>query len=164
VRDALAAFGLPSVPMATGSKGYHLVCAILPTVPAEALGLALQQFGALAASAHPDELTIAFRVAAREQRVFIDWLRNFTLATVIAPFSLRATARAAVAVPLGWDELESTDPDAFTLADLERLLERPDPLLEAAAKPHDAAPFTAAVAAAFAAAGLVLEPFDRFRS
>jgi bifunctional non-homologous end joining protein LigD len=164
VRDSLAAFGLATVPVATGSKGYHLVCAIAPTVRADELALALQQFGALAASAHPDELTIAFRVAARGQRVFIDWLRNFPLATVIAPFSLRATTRATVAVPLRWDEVETTDPDAFTIADVERLLDRPDPLLELGETAQDAAPFAAAVGTTFAASGLVLEPFDRFRS
>ncbi|MGZ3421552.1 MAG: non-homologous end-joining DNA ligase LigD, partial [Polyangiales bacterium] len=32
MRDALAELGLPTVPIATGSKGYHVVAAIAPTV------------------------------------------------------------------------------------------------------------------------------------
>jgi len=96
--------------------------------------------------------------------VFVDWLRNNPLATVIAPYSLRARAQAPVAVPLAWSELATIDPDAFRIDDIGRLLDRPDPLLELAAAPADAGRFVAEVGAAFEASGLVLETFDRFRS
>ena len=55
-------------------------------------------------------------------------------------------------------------PDAFTIDDVERLRDRPDPLADLAASPQDAAPFVSAVDAAFERSGLVLEAFDRFRS
>jgi bifunctional non-homologous end joining protein LigD len=161
-RAALAELGLETVPVATGSKGYHLVAAIRP-IAAETLALAMQQLAALLVARHPDELTTVFRVAERGGRVFVDWLRNRTLATVIVPFSLRATPRATVAVPLSWDELDTTPPDAFRLDDAARLVERRDPLAERAAAPDDAAGFVAAVGAAFERSGLVLQSFDRFR-
>jgi bifunctional non-homologous end joining protein LigD len=163
-RDALGALGLPTVPVATGSKGYHLVATIAPTLGFEVVGAAMQKAAALLAARHPDELTITFRIAARGHRVFVDWLRNFPVATVVAPFSLRARARATVAAPLAWSEVEATPPDAFAIGDVERLLDRPDPLAELASRPIDAAAFSAAVDAAFADAGLVLQPFDRFRA
>jgi bifunctional non-homologous end joining protein LigD len=163
-REALEEHGLSAVPIATGSKGYHVVAAIVPSIDAEELGLAMQQLGALLAAKYPDEMTIAFRIALRGERVFVDWLRNRTLATVIAPYSLRAKPRATVAAPLSWDELATTDPDAFTIADVDRLLDRPDSLAELATAPLDAAPFIASVNAAFERSGLVLEVFDRFRS
>ncbi|MGZ6090169.1 MAG: non-homologous end-joining DNA ligase [Polyangiales bacterium] len=164
VRDALADLGLPSVPVATGSKGYHVVAPILPTVDADAIETAVQQLATLLATAHPDELTFVFRIVNRRARVFLDWLRNRANASVIAPYSLRARPRANVATPLAWSELDSTAPDAFTIDDLERLLERPDPLATLARAPADPAPFVASVAERFAAAGLELERFDRFRS
>jgi len=69
-----------------------------------------------------------------------------------------------VATPLTWAEVETTDPDAFAIGDLDRLLDRPDPLAELAAAPSDTERFVAGVDAAFEASGLVLQTFDRFRS
>jgi bifunctional non-homologous end joining protein LigD len=164
VRDALAEHGLPSVPIATGSKGYHVVSAIRPSASSETIDATVQKFAALLAARHGEELTIVFRVASRGERVFVDWLRNNPIATVIAPYSLRARPRATVATPLTWAEVETTDPDAFAIGDLDRLLDRPDPLAELAAAPSDTERFVAGVDAAFEASGLVLQTFDRFRS
>jgi bifunctional non-homologous end joining protein LigD len=164
VRDALAEYGLASVPIATGSKGYHVVSAIRPSASSETIAVTLQKFAALLAARHGEDLTIVFRVALRGERVFVDWLRNNPMATVIAPYSLRARPRATVATPLAWTEIERTDPDAFGIGDLDGLLDRPDPLAELAPAPSDPEGFVAAVDAAFEASGLVLETFDRFRS
>jgi bifunctional non-homologous end joining protein LigD len=163
-RDVLARHGLATVPVATGSKGYHLVASILPTVEIHALALAAQKVATLLSAEHPDDLTTVFRIAGRGSRVFIDWLRNLPMATAVAPFSLRAKPRASVAVPLGWGELDSTSPDAFTIADVDRILDRPDPLADLARSPIDAGPFVEAVEIAFDRSGLQLETFDRFRS
>ena len=164
VRDALAEHGLATVPIATGSKGYHVVSPIRPSASTETIAVTVQKFAALLAARHGEELTIVFRVALRGGRVFVDWLRNNPVATVIVPYSLRARPRATVAVPLTWAEIETTDPDAFAIGDLDRLLDRPDPLAELASTPSDTERFVAAVDAAFEASGLVLETFDRFRS
>ncbi len=164
VHDAVRRFGLDGVPVATGSKGFHVVCPIEPNVDGDVLATTLQKLGALLEAEHPDELTNAFRIAERQRRVFVDWLRNRALATVIAPFSLRARPRASVAVPLSWTEVDGVGPDAFTLDDVDALVAREDPLLEAMKAPRDARHFVEAVDAAFAASGLVLAPFDRFRS
>ncbi len=72
--------------------------------------------------------------------------------------------RATVATPLAWAELDTTAPDAFTIANVDRLVERPDSLAELAARPGDGESFVAAIEAAFEGSGLVLETFDRFRS
>ena len=60
--------------------------------------------------------------------------------------------------------METTDPEAFGIGDLDRLLDRPDPLAALASAPSDTGRFVAAVDTAFEASGLVLETFDRFRS
>ena len=160
VRDFLGELGLTTVPIATGSKGYHVAGKIAEATTD--LSTLLQKVAALLAAKHPEEMTTAFRIAQRKGRVFVDWLRNRPNATVVAPFSLRARPRAPVAVPLDWSELDATAPDAFTIADRERLLERPDPL--AVLAPEAAASFVRNVDAAFERAGLTIEPFDRFRS
>lgn len=163
-RAALADLGLETAPLATGSKGYHVVAAIEPSVDVMTLAATMQKLAALLVAKHPDELTTVFRVALRGDRVFVDWLRNNPNATVVAPYSLRARPRATVATPLAWDELDTTDPDAFGIDDVDRLLDRADSLAEIAKAPGDGEKLVAAVDAAFLASGLVLETFDRFRS
>jgi bifunctional non-homologous end joining protein LigD len=164
VYEELLAMGLTSVPVATGSKGYHVVSSVVPSMGGDAIATATQKLSAMLAAKHPDELTIAFRKASRGPRVFLDWLRNNPGATVITPYSLRARSQASVAVPIEWEELDSLSPSAFTLRDADRLLDRPDPLAALAAEPQDPGPFVAAVGEAFERSGLILETFDRFRS
>jgi bifunctional non-homologous end joining protein LigD len=164
VRDALEELGLPSTPVATGSKGYHVVAPITPSVDADELAWASYKLATLLAAKHPDELTITYRVAQRGERVFLDWLRNGSNASAIAPYSLRANARARAATPLTWAELPDTPPDAFGIDDVAQLCERPDPLLQLMSTPADAQKFLTTINEAFEQSGLVLEPFDRFRS
>lgn len=159
VREALAEHGLPTVPIATGGKGYHLVAPIAPTVDVGVLSHALQQLAMLLVASHPDELTLEFKVADRGARVYLDWLRNLPLATAVAPYSLRAKPRATVAAPIAWDELDSMPPDALAIDDVDRLLDRPD--LAAELAPIAAEPFVAAVRDSFDRSGLELAPFSR---
>jgi bifunctional non-homologous end joining protein LigD len=163
-RDALAQWGLESAPVATGSKGYHVVAPIVPGPGFDVIAETMQKLAALLAADHPDELTVVFRVALRGGRVFVDWLRNNPVASAVAPYSLRARPAAPVATPLAWREIDTTAPDAFTIADVERLLQRPDPLGDLMKTPGDAQRLVAGVESAFAERGLVLETFDRFRS
>jgi len=164
VRDALGELGLNSVPIATGSKGYHVVAAIVPSVRAELLAHCAHKLATLLAAQHPALLTVSYRIALRGQRVFLDFLRNAPMASVVAPYSLRATPRATLATPLSWDELAQHAPDSFSIADVDALLERPDSLAELARAPSDPRPFVERVDAAFDRSGLELESFDRFRS
>jgi bifunctional non-homologous end joining protein LigD len=163
VREKLEALSLQTIPVATGSKGYHLVAVIAPGADGDTIAVATQKLAALLAADHPEELTTVFRTALRGGRVFIDWMRNNPGATVVAPYSVRARARASVAAPLRWEEIDAHAPDAFTMDDVDRLLDRSDPLADLASA-QDAAPFVSAVDTAFERAGLVLETFDRFRS
>jgi bifunctional non-homologous end joining protein LigD len=158
-RDAFRQHGLDPALLATGSKGYHLIAAIEtddPWSPARAL----HQLATLLVAAHPDVLTLELVIAERGKRVYLDWMRNHPLATVVVPYSLRARARATVAAPIGWNELDTLAPDAFTIDDVQQLLDRPDSI--AALAPVAADPFVASVGRAFEASGLALHHVDRF--
>jgi bifunctional non-homologous end joining protein LigD len=163
-REALEQFGLQTIPVATGSKGYHVVGALQPTVDAERVARCAQQLATLLAHGSPDTFTDVFRVAGRNGRVFVDWLRNQAIATVVAPFSLRARSRPTIACPLQWDELNDIAPDGIDIDTAAARMENPDPLAALARHPTNTLEFVAAVEEAFTRSGLELVTFDRFRS
>ena len=107
LRDRLAALGLPTWPMLTGGKGIHVVGDLRRTAGWEVVKLFARSFAHLLAAEAPDRYVAVMSKARREGRIFIDWLRNDTQATAIAPFSCRARAGATVAVPLSWAALEA---------------------------------------------------------
>lgn len=109
--------GLAPGLMTTGSKGYHLVALIEPESSYEEVGAAARWLAGVVARRSPEETTTEFLKKERKGRVFVDWLRNRTAQSVVAPWSVRPKARAPVAMPIGWEELDDTDPTRWTIAD-----------------------------------------------
>lgn len=84
---------------------------------------------------HPDFVTMTRQVKERGKRVYFDYLQHWRGKTLIAPYSPRATVKATVSTPLGWEELSKLDsPEVFTLKTIvERIEKKGDlflPLLE----------------------------------
>ena len=161
LREVLQSFGISTVLMTSGSNGYHLRARLDPVADAGTVSDIARGTAALAAAAHPDDLTLAFRRAERRNRVFVDWLRNTPYSTSVVPWSLRARPGAPVAVPISWDELDVIDPDGVRLADIQG---RFDQELWSDSGTHDFAELAPTVEEALEEAGIELEPFDRFRS
>jgi bifunctional non-homologous end joining protein LigD len=161
MRSVLEDFGIPTLPLASGSKGYHLRARLLSTLEVDAVSGVVRGLAALAAAAHDDLMTLAFRKADRGERVFVDWLRNTPRSTSVAPWSLRPRNGAPVAAALTWDEVESVDPDGVRLGTIDTRLGL-DPW--SGQEAVDLAPAAEAVEQALGDAGIELESFDRFRS
>jgi bifunctional non-homologous end joining protein LigD len=106
VRARLKRIKLTSFVKTTGGKGLHVVVPIKPS----AWEIAKKFCHQVALSMENDDpgryLATATK-ARRKNRIFIDYLRNSTEATAIAPYSTRARPGAPVAVPLDWSELGS---------------------------------------------------------
>ena len=161
LRSVLEDHEIATVPMTSGSKGYHLRVQIRTSLDAEVVAETARGVAALAVEAHPDLMTLAFKKADRGERVFVDWLRNHPYSTAVAPWSLRARSGATVAVPLSWDEVDDIAPDGVGLYDIGERLEL-DPWEDL--EPIDLSAAVRSVASALKEAGITLEPFDRFRS
>jgi bifunctional non-homologous end joining protein LigD len=161
MRDLLDGFGVVTLPLASGSKGYHLRARVQPTIDIDQAALIARGTAALAAVAHDDLLTTEFLKKKRRDRVFIDWMRNAPRSTSVAPWSLRPRPGAPVAVPLDWDEVGTVEPNQVTMRKVDDR-EGFDPLVDMG--PVDMAPVVQTVAVALDEAGIELEPFDRFRS
>ena len=149
---------IATVPVATGSKGYHVIAMLDRTATVAAVDEFGQLMAALLAHRHPDTLTTEFRKANRKGRVFCDWLRNRWGSTSVAPWSLRPRSRPSVAVPIDWDLLDTVEPSHYEIDSVPAA----DTLLELS--PSDLGAALATLRDAVAAAGVTIEPFDRFRS
>ena len=161
MREFLESFDIPTQLMATGSKGFHLRAPIERNLEADRVNELARGVSALAAAAHPDQLTLAFKKADRDGKVFVDWMRNTPRATSVVPYSLRPKEHAPVAAPLAWDEL-SRGPGGVILQSIDDRLSQPDPWQDGIRL--DLQPIAPRVQSVLEDAGITLEPFDRFRS
>ena len=106
VRDRLKRVKLKSFVKATGGKGLHVVVPIKPVPWAVAKDFTHKVALSMEKDDHARYLATATK-ARRNNRIFVDYLRNSREATAIAPYSTRARAGAPVAVPVDWSELGS---------------------------------------------------------
>jgi len=129
LRDRLEGLGLRSFPLVTGGKGVHVVAPLSPPADWESVRAFAHGFADRLAGEEPRRFTADLPMAAREGRIFIDYLRNGRGATGVAPYSTRAKERAPVAAPLSWEELrETAAANAITVpAMLARVRSEPDP-------------------------------------
>jgi bifunctional non-homologous end joining protein LigD len=113
LRDA----GLIPHAMVTGSRGVHVVCPLrrwpsFTDVHAYARALA----EAMVADS-PRRLTLQWRRADRGARIYVDVNRINYAQHAVAPYAVRATPGAPVAMPIEWDELSDSAlrPDSWTV-------------------------------------------------
>jgi bifunctional non-homologous end joining protein LigD len=119
------ALGLETFALLSGGKGIHVVVPLDPVAEWNEVDDFAKSFCTALAEAAPDRFTVALPKAERRGRIFLDFLRNHRTATAVMPWSARAREGMPVAVPVTWDELQDIDRcDAFTIADVETLLER----------------------------------------
>ncbi len=127
VLEVLDDLGLPTGVKTTGGKGLHIVVPIERRVDQSALRGAVARLTAIVVERRPDLVTDAFRKVKREGRVMLDPSRNGTGATIVALYSPRARADAAVSFPVAVEELASVSPGDFTIRSVPALLTRPGP-------------------------------------
>ena len=161
LEETLESFGVTTGLMTSGSNGYHLRSKLDGSAKAETVAWLARALGAVSASEHPSLLTLAFKKSEREGKVFVDWLRNAPYSTSVSPWSLRPRSGAPVATPIAWEEIDAIDPNSVRMQDAPARLEA-DPW--AGLQRLDMGQMTQPVEEALQAKGIVLQPFDRFRS
>jgi DNA ligase D len=126
-RDALRAFSLDGATKTSGSKGVHIYVPLSRRHTFEEVRLASTRIAEHAVASAPELITIEFRKAGREGRVFLDTTRNGPGAHIVAAYSPRARPGAPVSFPVPWGELERVKPGDFTIRTApEMLSERGD--------------------------------------
>ncbi len=105
VREKLAAAGLSSYPVTSGSTGIHVYAELTTTLDSGPSQFA-QKIAKQLAKDWPDLVTATMAKAERSEKVFVDWSQNNPAKTTVAPYSLRGRAEPTVAAPRTWSELE----------------------------------------------------------
>ncbi len=107
VRDELAALGAEAFAKTSGARGVHVFVPMPAGTPYEAALLYAQIVATMVARRHPQHATVERTVAARGQRIYLDYLQNMRGKTLASAYSVRANAWAGVSTPLRWEEVEA---------------------------------------------------------
>ncbi|MDP3255121.1 MAG: DNA ligase D [Bosea sp. (in: a-proteobacteria)] len=118
VRDRLREIGFESLLKTSGGKGYHVVMPLRAGAGWDRVKGFARDFAQALAGSEPARFTATLSKKARKGKIFVDYLRNGRGSTAIAPYSTRARPGAPVAMPIAWEDLKTTAPDAFDAATL----------------------------------------------
>jgi DNA ligase D len=140
-RSFLDDLGVEAHLKTSGSRGLHVYVALEPRwdsyevrAAAVALARALERL-------HPDLITAQWWKEERGARVFVDFNQNAPHKTVFGAWCVRPRAGGQVSTPIGWDELDSVEPDALTIATVPgRVAELGDPWAGAVLRPQSLEP------------------------
>ncbi len=95
---------MKSFVMTTGSKGMHVVVPLDGKTGFDRSRDFAKKVADKLAADQPDAFTTETRKNKRNNRLFLDYMRNAYGQTAVAPYALRARDGAPVATPLDWDE------------------------------------------------------------
>ncbi|UOM34472.1 DNA ligase D [Acuticoccus sp. I52.16.1] len=106
VRDRLARLDLVSFVKTTGGKGLHVVVPIERRTPWDEAKAWTRALAEELATAEPDRFLTKMTKSKRTGRIFLDYLRNDTKSSAVAPYSVRSREGAPFSLPVGWDALD----------------------------------------------------------
>ncbi len=112
----------------SGSRGLHIYVRLEPLWTSYGVRAAAVALARELERRHPKRITAAWWKEERGKRVFVDFNQNAPHKTVFGAWSVRARVGAQVSAPIPWEEVETVDLDALTIATvLERLKTDGDP-------------------------------------
>jgi bifunctional non-homologous end joining protein LigD len=130
IKVVLDQLSIPSYPKTSGATGMQIYVPVLRgTYTYGQVRAFVGACGRMIARADRDRVTMAWRVADRAGKVFIDHNMNRQGANIAAAYSLRPEAGATVSTPLTWDEVleGGFEPGDFRIDNVwERFAERGD--------------------------------------
>jgi len=121
VRDRLAADGLETSPVTSGSKGLQLYARADRFGSAEETSAYAKGLAQRLERSHPELVVHRMTKALRDGKVLVDWSQNSAAKTTVSVYSLRARQTPTVSTPVSWDEVAAcADPQdlVFTSDDV----------------------------------------------
>jgi bifunctional non-homologous end joining protein LigD len=114
VRELCESLGLPSYVKTSGQTGLHVLIPLGGLCTYEQARTLAYLLSMVVERRFPAMATTLRNPASRGGRVYLDWGQNAHGQLLVAPFSVRPVTRAAVSMPLTWDEVvPGLDPRQF---------------------------------------------------
>lgn len=127
LKSILDNLSLGSYLKTSGGKGYHVVIPFKPAPDWASFQTFAHNMAKTMEAKWPDRYTGNVRKNKRNNRIFIDWIRNGRGATSVAPYSIRARKGLPVSMPISWKELDSVAPQDITMEKAVAGMRRKDP-------------------------------------
>jgi DNA ligase D len=127
-RALLAEHGLTGFAKTTGRRGIHIYARLAPRYDSYQVRAAAVALARELERRRPTLCTWAWWKEERGPRVFVDYNQNAPHKTVFSAWGARARVGGQVSAPFAWEELDTVDPDAMTIASVPpRVAELGDP-------------------------------------
>jgi bifunctional non-homologous end joining protein LigD len=107
IRERLIDEGLDPMVKTSGALGLHVVAAVAAGTTFAATKDRARALAEELERNDPARVIARSPRAAREGRVYVDWIQNDRNRQLVAPYSPRATPVPMVSTPLDWDEVEA---------------------------------------------------------
>jgi bifunctional non-homologous end joining protein LigD len=115
LKDTLDKMGLTPFVKTSGKKGLHVVIPIVPEHTFGEVRAFVHQVGVMLTK-QSDIVVSEFKDTKKPGKVFVDYLQNSPMRTMVIPYSLRPTFEATVSTPLDWQEVKrGLNPLDFTI-------------------------------------------------
>ncbi|MET0801265.1 MAG: non-homologous end-joining DNA ligase [Actinomycetota bacterium] len=106
IKVLLDQLGITAFPKTSGATGLQIYVPVTRgTYSYDTVRAFVGSAGRLIRDADPDRVTMAWKIADRTGKIFIDHNMNRSGANISAAYSLRPEPRAPVSTPLTWDEV-----------------------------------------------------------
>ena len=125
LEDKLGNLGLTPFIKTSGKKGLHVVVPIVPEHAFDETRAFVHKIGIELAK--ESEIVVSeFKDTKKPGKVFMDYLQNSPMRTMVVPYSLRPTPQATVSTPLDWSEVKKgIKPSDFNIFSVVRRKEDP---------------------------------------
>ncbi len=116
VRTLFEELGVLAMPKTTGNRGIHVYVRLQPRWTSYEVRAAAVAVARELERRRPELITAAWWKEERGTRVFVDFNQNAPHKTIFGAWCVRARPGAQVSTPFSWDELDTIDIDALTMA------------------------------------------------
>ncbi len=133
IKVLLDQLGITAFPKTSGATGLQIYVPVTRgTYTYDTVRAFVGAAGRLIRDADPDRVTMAWKIADRTGKIFIDHNMNRAGANIAAAYSLRPEPRAPVSTPLTWDEVfeGGFEPTDFRIDNVWERFERVGDLFE----------------------------------